>query len=102
MDQVKLISTDGECEITIIRNYMMQGRPGFTVRYPDEDGAAVTKEFPLPPKGVTDIVRLMTEAEHHMFEFLAAHLYANSPTAEDLIKKAVQDAENVLNFRRKD
>ena len=103
MDHIKLMSSDGECELNIVRNYLNQGRPGFIVRYADEEGVAVSRELPLAPEALIEIVRMLMEAEHYMLKFLAVHMVANGPTPEALIEKAAQDADsNLITFKRKD
>lgn len=97
---VKLISTDGETQLSIVQNYQNEGRPGFHVSYLLENGTEYTSDFPITPEILVMCVKTLMEGEHNMLNSLYMKLCADAH--DEKIEELDRKLAPVLAFVRKD
>lgn len=98
--KVKLVSTDGETELSIVQNYQDEGRPGFHVSYIQENGATYTADFPISPEILVMCIKTLMEGEHNMLN--ALYMKLCSDIRDDKIEELDKKPASVLKFVRND
>jgi len=101
MPDLKMPSSSGEEELSIVQNYMGTEMPGFVFRYIDDAGITHSAEFPLNPPQLVAIIRLLSEGEHHILHVASMALAQISKGDAAPIPPKVYDTK-IIQFGKKD